>query len=139
MKTIISNSPEETYQFGVDFGRELSAGDVVALSGDLGAGKTVLAQGICRGFGYRGDVTSPSFVRIHTYPHTIPIYHADFYLLRSDEEVIDLGLDELYGDPDALVIVEWAQRFPDMLPQRCHRIEIDWHGSGENVRRITLN
>jgi len=138
LKTIISKSPEETYQFGVDFGRVLSAGDVVALFGELGAGKTVLAQGICRGFGYRGDVTSPSFVRIHTYPYTIPIYHADFYLLRSDEEVIDLGLDELYGS-DALVIVEWAQRFPDMLPHRCHRIEIEWQGNGENVRGIKIN
>ncbi len=138
MKTIISNSPGETFQFGVDYGGRLQPGDVVALSGELGTGKTVLAQGICFGIGYRGEVTSPSFVRIHTYPHTAPIYHADLYLLRTEAEVIDLGLDELYGS-EAIVIVEWAQRFPGLLPEGCHWIELEWYDDKESSRRITIS
>lgn len=137
MKELTTNSPEETLRFGVEFGRKLSPGAVVALAGDLGAGKTVLARGICRGLGYLGEVTSPSFVRVHTYHHTIPLYHADFYLLRSEDEVVNLGLDELYG-LECIVIVEWAQRFPGMLPKSCWWIEIEWHGNVETVRNIRV-
>ena len=134
---MISNSPEETFRLGVEFAEELSPGDVVGLAGELGSGKTLFTSGICLGLGYKGNVTSPSFVRIHAYPHEPPLYHADFYLLRSEEEVVDLGLDELYGG-DGIVIVEWAQRFPNLLPAICRWIEFDWTGGSETVRRIVI-
>ena len=138
MITVITHNPEETIQFGEDFAAKLSPGDVVALCGELGAGKTVLAKGICRGLGYEGEVTSPSFVRIHTYPHSIPIYHVDFYLLRSAEEVADLGLDELY-DGNNIIIIEWAQRFPDLVPEESWWVEIEWQCGEETIRRIKID
>lgn len=136
-KEHVSQSPEDTIQFGKEFARDLSSGDVVALDGDLGAGKTVLTKGMCLGLGFSGEVTSPSFVRVHCYPHDPPLYHADFYLLRSEEEVFQLGLDEVYGE-DSIVIVEWAQRFPDMLPSSCWWIKIEWPGGEENIRRLRI-
>ena len=138
MREIISNSPDETFRFGIEFASELSPGDVVGLAGELGSGKTLFTGGVCLGLGYRGNVTSPSFVRIHAYPHEPPLYHADFYLLRSEEEVVDLGLDELYGG-DCIVIVEWAQRFPNLLPAICWWIEFDWVGDSETVRRVVVD
>jgi len=134
---IITNSPEETIEFGKKFANELSPGDVVALIGELGAGKTLLTKGICLGLDYLGEVTSPSFVRVHSYSHAIPIYHIDFYLLRSEEEVFDLGLDEIYGS-GGIVIVEWAQRFPKMLPHYSKWIEIEWIDGAENARKIRI-
>jgi len=102
----------------------------------MGAGKTVLTKGICRGIGYKGEVTSPSYIRIHKYNHSFPIYHVDFYLLRSEDEVMDLGLDELYLT-GSIVIIEWAQRFPEMLPVNCTWIDISWQ-KGENNRLIQV-
>lgn len=133
---MISRSSEETLHFGFEFAHQLSPGDVIALSGELGAGKTLLARGICRGLGYLGVVTSPSFVRIHLYPHTFSIYHVDFYLVKSEEEIAELGLEELY-EGDSIVIVEWAQIYSHLMPKRSKWIEIEWHGKAENVRRIT--
>lgn len=108
---------------------------MVALNGELGVGKTLFTRGICRGLGYKGDVTSPSFVRINCYPHNPPIYHVDFYLVRSEDELFDLGLDELYGGNN-IVIIEWAQLFADLLPDDCLWIAMDWWNTGENHRKI---
>ncbi|MDP8237533.1 MAG: tRNA (adenosine(37)-N6)-threonylcarbamoyltransferase complex ATPase subunit type 1 TsaE [Candidatus Hatepunaea meridiana] len=135
MTEIITYSPEETIEFGKKIAKGLSPGDVVALTGELGVGKTLLTKGICYGLGYLGEVTSPSYVRVHSYSYTIPIYHIDFYLLRSEEEVFDLGLDEIYGS-DGIVIVEWAQRFPKLLPHYSQWIKIEWIDGTENARKI---
>ncbi len=133
----ISRSPRESVEFGVRFAGRLRPGDVVALCGGLGVGKTVLARGICRGLGYTGEVTSPSFVRVHNYRAGIPIYHVDFYLARSAEDAMDLGLDELFDD-EGVVIIEWAQRFPGVVPAGCWLIEMTWPGGGETVREISI-
>ena len=132
-----SGSPEETSAFGESFAQRLTSGSIVALAGELGAGKTLLARGICRGLGYAGNVTSPSFVRLHQYPNDPPLYHADFYLVESEAGIFDLGLDELYGG-DGIVIVEWAQRFPRLLPDDCWWIEISWLPGNENARKIVV-
>ncbi len=149
---VVTQSTEETMHWGETFARRLKTGDVVALCGELGAGKTVLAQGICRGLGYKGEVTSPSFVHLHRYEASVgqtflsvlpdrnvcpTIHHADLYLTKSPEDAADLGLDELYGG-DGIVLVEWAQRFPEMLPEGCWWIEIEWPKEGENVRLIKV-
>jgi len=134
---MISHSPEETFQFGFNLASQIVAGSVIALSGELGSGKTLLARGICRGLGYKGDVTSPTYVRIHTYPHSIPIYHADLYLSESEDEILDLGLDELFGS-EGVVIIEWTQRFPHLLPKSCLWIDIEWCDGEKDMRQIEV-
>ncbi|NQU05643.1 MAG: tRNA (adenosine(37)-N6)-threonylcarbamoyltransferase complex ATPase subunit type 1 TsaE [Calditrichaeota bacterium] len=134
---MISHSPEETFQFGFNLASQIVSGSVIALSGELGAGKTLLARGICRGLGYKGDVTSPSYVRINTYPHTIPIYHADFYLIESDDEISELGIEELFSS-ESVVIIEWAQRFPHLLPKSCLWIDIEWCEGEKEMRKIEV-
>ncbi len=133
-----SHSPGETVEIGRKFAEKLTIGDVVALSGELGSGKTWFAKGLCRGLGYGGEVTSPSFVYVHSYRGRIVIHHADFYLVRSSEDVFTLGLDELYGG-DCIVIVEWAQRFPDLLPSDSWWISIEWSKQDETSRLITIS
>lgn len=131
----ISNSPSETMDHGEDFARHLGPGSVVGLTGSLGAGKTVFIKGVCRGLGYDGEVTSPSFVHVHEYRGRFTIYHADLYLDRSEASVMDLGLDELY-DEGGIVLVEWADRFSSLLPDGSWWVRIDWHSSVECTRTI---
>ncbi len=133
-----SNSPEQTLDFGRVFAERLKAGDVVALVGDLGAGKTVLAQGICQGLGYAGNVTSPSFVHVHEYPNAVPIFHADLYFDQSPQAIASLGLDELMAG-DGITLIEWADRFLEVLPADSWKIHIEWTDEDEFSRRITIS
>lgn len=137
MEVIISHSPEETHLAGENLAKSLKSGDVVALEGDLGSGKTVLTRGICQGLGYKSRVSSPSFVRINTYPHQPMIYHVDLYLVRSEDEAMDLGLEDIF-DSESIVIIEWAQRFPDLVPISCKHIKLEWTDNNETTRRITV-
>jgi tRNA threonylcarbamoyladenosine biosynthesis protein TsaE len=97
---------------------------VALLTGNLGAGKTTLAKGIVKGLGAAGpdDVTSPTFTLIHEYGGG-RVYHVDLYRLDEPREVATLGLDDLF-DRDALVLIEWGERFPQFLPPRCTEIRI---------------
>lgn len=135
--SFISNSPEDTIQFGREFARGLEAGDVIALSGEMGSGKTMLAKGICLGLGYSGTVTSPSYVKVHQYDCDPQIIHADFYLINSAEEAMDLGLDEFYGESN-IVMVEWAQSFKELMPVKCWWIEIEGVSDNPEARRIRV-
>jgi len=137
MKTIISNSPEETYQFGKSFSKQLKPGDVIALTGELGAGKTLFTRGVCRGLGYDGDVTSPSFVHLHTYKADLDIHHADLYLDKSEETVYDLGIDELINE-NSIVLIEWADRFAELLPPDCWWVVIRWMEEHPDKREIEI-
>jgi tRNA threonylcarbamoyladenosine biosynthesis protein TsaE len=130
-------SPEETFNLGLEISEHLSSGDVIALIGELGAGKTLLTTGICRGLGFQGEVTSPSYIHVQTYVGPVTIHHIDLYLDRSEEEVYDLGIDEMF-DSDSIVIVEWADSFPNLMPNNCWQIEICWTDEGETVRDILI-
>jgi len=133
----VSSSPEETLDLGRQFAQKLKAGDVVALYGELGAGKTIFTQGVCQGLGYTGPVNSPSFVHLHCYPHQPRIYHADFYLAKSPADIRDLDLDEVF-DEEAIVIIEWAQLFPEFLPSDSWKVEMKWCEAEENRRVIII-
>jgi tRNA threonylcarbamoyladenosine biosynthesis protein TsaE len=115
--TSISRSVEETVAIGRRLGELAQPGDVFALVGVLGAGKTQLVKGIVAGVGAPADVTSPTFTLIHEYAGgRVPVYHFDFYRIGSVEEAARLGLDEyLYGD--GVCVLEWADRFPELLPE----------------------
>jgi tRNA threonylcarbamoyladenosine biosynthesis protein TsaE len=111
-----------TRRLGERLGRLLRPGDVVALVGDLGAGKTQLARGICRGAGVAdGEVSSPTFAIVATYRGRLPIHHADLYRVGDADELHATGFQDLLGGEGAAV-VEWADRIPDALPEE--RLEI---------------
>ena len=115
---LISTSPETTFQIGKMLGEALHAGDVVALRGDLGAGKTCCAQGIAVGLGVpdRRLVTSPTFTLIQEYQGRLPIYHFDAYRLTKEEDLDELGVEE-YVHGEGITLIEWAERVPSCLPE----------------------
>lgn len=135
MVTIISNSESETVEAGAALGRTLRPGDVVALCGDLGAGKTQFVKGLVKGVGASEEaVTSPTFTLIQEYHGgRFPFYHADLYRLNSAEEAIGIGLEE-YFDREGVTAVEWADKVPELFPEGTRWIRFR-HGEG-SVREI---
>ncbi len=116
-------TPEETREAGKGLAQELGPGDVLALTGELGAGKTHLCQGIVAGLGSDAGVTSPTFGLVHEYlDGRLPVYHFDFYRIEAAEELVELGWDD-YLERGGVVLVEWADRFPDWLPEESQW----WH------------
>jgi tRNA threonylcarbamoyladenosine biosynthesis protein TsaE len=130
-----SRSPEVTAATGEELGRTLQAGDVVALTGELGAGKTCFIQGLVRGLGAPVQATSPTFVLINEYRGRVPIHHVDAYRTESLGELLDLGLPELF-DEEAVSVVEWADKLEPLLPPRTIRVHI--RGVGPEPRRIAI-
>lgn len=128
---------EELVHWGEEFGRAAKAPLVIAISGDLGSGKTTLAQAICRGYGVRGEVTSPTFAIVHEYAGaTTPVFHLDLYRLTDERELTNLAWDEIVG-AHALVLIEWPQRAGDRLPDAHVPIDLE-HDPGDPERRILL-
>ena len=112
----ISKSAEETIAAGRTYGRDARKGDVFALTGDLGAGKTQFVKGFVAGLESRADVTSPTFVLVHEYGGgRLPVYHFDFYRLENREAVLRLGFDD-YVFGDGVTLIEWADRHSDLIP-----------------------
>lgn len=134
-------SPQETQVLGEKLGKTLQPGDVIALIGDLGTGKTCLTQGIARGVGIApGEVVnSPSYILINEYTGTLPIYHIDLYRLDAPEDIAELGLTE-YMAGAGVCIIEWAERMADALPDTCIEIRITLPDTteDENVRHINI-
>lgn len=129
-------TPEDMRRLGACLGRLLRPGDVVCLAGELGAGKTTLAQGIAVGLGVEAPVTSPTFTIIHEYQGRIPFYHVDAYRLESHEELEDLGLEE-YLYSGGVTVIEWADRVASLLPDEYLEVEIQPLESGEG-RLVTV-
>jgi tRNA threonylcarbamoyladenosine biosynthesis protein TsaE len=132
-----SRSSDETRRLGAALGEELRAGDVVALEGALGAGKTCLVQGIARGIGVDPAVpiTSPTFTLVGEYPARVPLRHADFYRVEDEGRLEDAGFADLL-DGKGVLVVEWAERFPGALPKQ--RLEIQIEVRSESERRLTF-
>lgn len=131
----LSLTEPEVVAWGDRLGRQITPPLVITLSGELGAGKTTLARSICRGYGVRDDVTSPTFAIVHEY--TAPrsrVYHVDLYRLDGPRDLRNIGWDDIL-DADALVIVEWPERAAGLLPQDHLPIELRYV-AGEPERRI---
>ena len=125
-------SPEEAVAFGRALGKLLRAGDVVALTGDLGAGKTTITQGIARGLEVdeRYYITSPTFTLINEYPGRVTLYHLDLYRLSSGADMEGLGLEE-YLEAGGVAVIEWADRLqPGVLPEIAVRLEVTFPDPG---------
>ncbi len=118
-----SSHAEETHEIGKVLAGQVSGGDIIALTADLGGGKTTLTQGICAGLHVRDYVTSPTFTLIQEYQDDIPVVHFDFYRLQSVEEIENLGL-EMYFNPRTLSIIEWAERGKSLLPEEIIHIRL---------------
>ncbi len=131
---LTSRGPGETRRLGARLGRRLRPGDVVLLSGDLGAGKTVFVQGIAQGLGYEGAVSSKSFVLLGEHSGRIKLYHADLYRLDTPEQAEELALDELCAD--GALVVEWPERTPGIFPP--DHLLVLFTVTGERTRTLTL-
>ena len=133
--TFISHSPQETYAFGKNLGETLFSGDVVALSGELGTGKTCLAQGIARGLGVPEEykITSPTFTIINEYPGRLILYHLDVYRLSGVRDLDEIGYEDCFNDK-GVVVVEWAEKIRDALPKETLFILLTY--IDENIRKI---
>ena len=133
MKEIRIKNKKETEAFGLAFAETLVPGSVVALSGDLGAGKTTLTQAIARGLGIKSPVTSPTFLILQEYKEgRLPLYHFDVYRLSGSDDLYELGFEDyLFGD--GICVIEWADLIEDQLPAGSIRICIKY-GTAENER-----
>jgi tRNA threonylcarbamoyladenosine biosynthesis protein TsaE len=125
--TVISHSPQETYDFGKLLGENLQSGDLVALCGELGAGKTCLTQGIARGLGVPEEylVTSPTFTIINEYPGRLTLYHLDLYRLSGPRDLDEIGYEDCFTD-SGVVVMEWAEKIKEILPERAILIAITY-------------
>jgi tRNA threonylcarbamoyladenosine biosynthesis protein TsaE len=131
----ISNSVEETFAAGRNYARSARQGDVFALAGDLGAGKTQFVKGFVAGLGSSAEVTSPTFVLVHEYNDgRLPVYHFDFYRLDNSEAVLRLGFDD-YVFGDGVVLIEWADRSPDLIPKEAKWLSFELKGEETRVIR----
>lgn len=117
MKEIfISHSEDETFSYGKELSSEFVPGDVIALVGNLGSGKTVLTKGIASGIGVNEVVNSPTFKLIGEYKSNPPLFHFDFYRIKSPKEIIDFGI-EYYYSAKGICVIEWADLFPNLIPK----------------------
>ena len=136
MNLIVSNHPDETTAAGRDLGARLVPGTVVALAGDLGAGKTHFVRGLVAGWGGTEAATSPTFTLLHEYATPRgPVFHLDLYRAKTAAEVWDATHDEL-SDAAGLVVIEWADRFPELVPPNACRVSLTATGQGR--REITI-
>lgn len=138
MRQIITHSPEETIALAEAIGRLLRKGDVIAYTGDLGAGKTTFTRGIARGMGLPDEVHSPTFALVNEYlgkPGTTPLYHFDMYRITLPEALESTGFYD-YPLSDSVFAIEWSENIPYALPEQCLRIGIAY-GAGD-TRIITI-
>ena len=130
-----THSAEETHRLGLTLGKRLKPGDGVTLSGELGAGKTVLAQGIAAGLGVAEPVSSPTFALVHEYAGRCPVWHLDVYRLTGPDDLPDLSWDDMLAGQGVLLI-EWPERIAAALPEDRLEIALEY-GDGDS-RQLTL-
>ncbi|MGB7281020.1 MAG: tRNA (adenosine(37)-N6)-threonylcarbamoyltransferase complex ATPase subunit type 1 TsaE [Candidatus Acidiferrum sp.] len=134
---IITNSAEQTENWGREFAKRLRVPVLILLTGELGSGKTTLTKGIVAGLGAarEDEVTSPTFTLVHVYGDSPKVYHADLYRIENFHDFETLGLEDVFAKP-AIVILEWSERFP--LPSPWPQVRIRLEHQGGDTRRIFL-
>ena len=146
----ISNSAEETKKFAGEFAKKLKPGDILALYGSLGAGKTTFIQGLVASLGYKGKVFSPTFIFVRPYKISEPgtasrdqekkiriFYHIDLYRIEEPADLKTIGIEEFLNENDSVSAIEWPERIENGLPERTVKIKFDY--IDETKRRITVS
>lgn len=132
----VDSADEEAVEAAArELARSLRSGDVVVLRGDLGAGKTTFARGLVRALHGDDAATSPTFTFWHRYAGSPPVNHIDLYRVERRDELTELGLEEAF-DPDSIVLIEWPERAPDLVPSGA--VEVTISGSGSGPRRLRI-
>jgi len=136
MDTILSNSARQTLKTGKKFAKQLKAGDVICLHGELGAGKTQFVKGIASYFEINPlEVSSPTFTLIHEYSGTLPVYHFDFYRVKNEKEALEIGSEEyFYGE--GVSIIEWPDNIKGLIPD--YALHVYLTHAGEQKREIRI-
>ena len=143
----ITKSPEATYQLGEKIGASLAIShqpSVIALVGDLGSGKTTFVQGLAKGLGIEKKIISPTFILMRSYKiqntkyQILNLYHVDLYRLEGNvaEEAKNLGLTDIWGKKDNIVVIEWAEKIKEIIPKKAKWIKFE--NIGEDERKITI-
>jgi tRNA threonylcarbamoyladenosine biosynthesis protein TsaE len=131
-----TNTSHETFQLALNMAKSLIDVHVIALNGALGAGKTLFVQGLGKGIGINTNITSPTFIIINEYHGLIPFFHLDFYRLDKLDELKKIGIEEYLPPKAGLTVVEWANKFPEVLPDDF--IEININIINDNERKISF-
>jgi len=134
---VITNSEDETVREGEKLGRTLAPGDVVALYGGLGAGKTAFTRGLASGLGIRFCVSSPTFTIVNEYPGDTPLFHFDMYRLENEKELFDIGWDD-YLERSGVCAVEWSEKVPGAFSQDAIVVKIESLGGDKRRLEITV-
>jgi len=140
MKKYLTNSDSETMKLGEEFADKLASGDVVMLSGDLGAGKTTFVQGIAKGLGIKDRILSPTFVLVRSHQVNSKKFdnlnHIDLYRIDGQENLEKLGILEFISSENSVTIIEWAEKIVDFVPVKGYRINFVY--ISENKREINI-
>lgn len=150
MKEYVSKSREETQKIAFELAKKLKGGEVLCFYGNLGSGKTTFIQSLAKALGVKENVTSPTFVLMKKYEIKSKVknqkskiqfkiqnlYHLDCYRLNSNQEALDLGLEEIWNDKNNIIAIEWADKISDILPEK--RIDLCFENLSENERKITI-
>ncbi len=140
MRVVGSQSAEDTYRIAKEIGEEAREGEVVALTGDLGTGKTVFAKGFAAGLGVKEHVSSPTYTIVQQYDDgRLPLYHFDVYRIGDISEMDETGYDDCISG-DGVTLIEWAEMIEDIIPERAVRVKIEKEPSkGNDYRRIEID
>lgn len=136
MQEITTASPEETEALGEKIGRTLHGGEVLALFGGMGMGKTAFARGLARGLGVTGEVSSPTFALVHEYTGTLTMYHFDMYRVTDWDDLYSTGFFD-YLESGGVLLIEWSENIENALPENAAKIWVR-RGSRENERIFTF-
>jgi tRNA threonylcarbamoyladenosine biosynthesis protein TsaE len=134
---IQTNSPDETEALGELIAPFIPVGTIIALYGDLAAGKTCLVHGFAKAFKVKDPVSSPTFTIVNEYHGTQTLYHLDLYRLTTPRDLYDIGCEEYFDNPGGICLIEWAERAEEILP--VSRLNIRMEHQGEDLRAITIN
>lgn len=139
----LSKSEKETYQIAKDLAQKAQPGDIFTLEGDLGSGKTTFIKGFAKALGIKNEVTSPTFVLLKKYKVLNSnrgiqnLIHVDCYRMDSPEDAYSIGLDEFFGDKEAIILIEWPSKITSLLPKRTKKIKFEYINT--STRKISLN
>ena len=129
---VICNNLDDTKKLAINFAKVLKGGEVITLSGDLGAGKTTFTQSLAKALGVNEPVTSPTFTLMNQYVGSkLKLYHFDMYRIDDIDEILEVGLTEYFSNSDAVCIIEWAENIQKLLPKNLIKIKINKLGEFE--------